>query len=467
VNEPKLEEVLAALPAPARPAVDAVLKQARTEKVAVFLVGGPVRDHLLGLPVRDVDLLVVPQEDRSASWLAERASGGEIPVVAHGRFQTVTLGKGEGKIDLATARSESYAHPGALPTVEPGTLETDLARRDFTVNALAVPLSPVARRRHPGLVDVQGGLRDLHEKVLRVHHARSFSDDPTRALRAARLGPRLGFSLTRGSRTALRDSLREGAFGRVSGDRLRREIDKTFLDARLHLNPADALRRLASWHVLAALEPGLELPRSTLTPLRRLGRALADPPFAVRGRPGLAGLAVWLGPLAPGLRRRTAGRLGLRGEALKRVVDFPAARDRWLAQLAKARGRGVVDGLLGAIPDEELLALHAWAPPPMARRIARWAGEDRRRRLPIDGRDLLAAGLEGPAVGRALARVRTAFLDGEVASREEAMALASELARRDRARKTRASRGGGKRRTSPKAEGRPAKAGGGRPRKKP
>lgn len=464
MNEPTLAEVLAALPEPARPAVDAVLKQARAEKLAVFLVGGPVRDHLLGLPVRDVDLLVVPHQDRTAAWLAERAAGDALPIVVHGRFQTVGLGKGEAKIDLATARRESYAHPGALPTVEPGTLETDLARRDFTVNALALPLSPVARRRHAGLVDVQGGLRDLHEKVLRVHHPRSFSDDPTRALRAARLGPRLGFSLTRGSRTALRDSLREGAFGRVSGDRLRREIEKTFLDSRLHLNPADALRRLASWHVLAALEPGLELPRTAITPLRRLGRALAEPPFALRGRPGLAGLAVWLGPLAPGLRRRAAGRFGIRGDALKRLVDFPAARDRWLEQLAKTRGRGAVDGLLGAIPDEELMALHSWAAPPMARRIARWAGEDRRRRLPIDGRDLLAAGLEGPAVGRALARVRTAFLDGEVGSREEALALAAELARRDRARKARANRVGGKRPTRPKARGGASLR---RPRKKP
>ena len=437
---PTFASIRAALPPPARPLVEGVLKIARMERLAVFLVGGPVRDHLLGLPIRDVDLLLVPRQDRSAAWLAERAAPDGVPVVSHGRFGTVGIGRGDAKVDLATVRSESYAHPGALPTVGAGTLETDLLRRDFTVNSLAFPLSPAARRRHPGLVDPQGGLADLHAKVLRVHHDASFRDDPTRALRAARLGPRLGFALTRGSRAALRDALRAGAFGRVSGDRLRRELDKTFLDARLHLNPADALARLSSWHVLAALEPGLELPRAARTPLRRLGRALAEPPFPLRGRVSLAGLAVWLAPLPAGLRRRTAERFGVRGEAVRRLVDYATAQERWLRRLARVRGRGATDALLGSVPDEELLALYAAAAPSVARRIARWAGEDRRRRLPVDGSDLVAAGLSGPAVGRALARVRTAYLDGELRTREEALALAAELARRDRARRKRSPR---------------------------
>jgi tRNA nucleotidyltransferase (CCA-adding enzyme) len=432
MNEPSLGGIRAALPAATRPLVEAVLGAARAEKLAVFLVGGPVRDHLLGLPIRDVDLIVEPREARDAVWLAEHAAPEGTPLVAHGRFGTVTLGRGQDQVDLATVRSEHYPHPGALPVVGPGTLEADLARRDFTVNAMALPLSPAARRRHPGIVDPQGGLADLHAKLLRVHHPKSFSDDPTRALRAARLSPRLGFGLTRATRTALQDALREGAFGRVSGDRLRRELDKVFADARLELNPVDALRCLAHWHVLAALEPGLELPRRAMTPLRRLGRSLADPPFAVRARPGMAGLYLWLAPLSAGLRRRTAERFGVRGEALERIVEFPKQRDRWLRELGKVRGRGASDVVLRDVHDEALLALHASAPLPLARRIVRWAAEDRRRALPVDGSDLLAAGLSGPAVGRALDRVRIAFLDGELRTREEALVLASELAQRAR-----------------------------------
>lgn len=435
MNAPPRGEILAALPADTRPLVAALLAGARRARLAVYLVGGPVRDYLLGLPIRDVDLIVEPREDRGAFWLAEHAAPAGTRVTRHGRFGTVALGRGEARLDLATVRSESYAHPGALPTVGPGTLESDLARRDFTVNAFAVPLSPAACRRWPGLVDLHGGLADLHAKVLRVHHARSFCDDPTRGLRAARLSPRLGFGLTRGSRTALQDALREGAFGGVSGERLRREIEKCFADAALGLDPADAVRLLAGWHVLPALEPGLALPRAAVTPLRRLGRALAEPGFPVPGRPDLAGLMAWLAPLPPGLRRRAAARFAVRGEAAGRLVEFPRARDAWLRKLARARGRGAVDAILGGIASEELLALHAWSPPPLARRIARFASEDRGRALPVDGRDLLAAGLDGPAVGRALARIRTAFLDGELAGREEALALVAELARRAPPRK--------------------------------
>jgi len=433
VNAPSLKQVLRALPAATRPLVDAVLAAAREERQAVYLVGGPVRDLLLGLAVRDVDLVVEPREASGAIQLAERAAPAGTRVVSHGRFGTVTLSGEKGGVDLATARSETYDHPGALPTVGSGTLEEDLARRDFTVNALAIPLSTVARRRRPPVVDVLGGLDDLHAKVLRIHHPSSFSDDPTRALRAARLVPRLGFGITHDSLAALRDALRAGAFGNVSPDRLRREMDKCFSDAALGVNPAEPIRRLEAWHALAAIEPGLCLPRTAVTPLRRLGRALADPPWPTgRLRPGLAGLAVWLAPLAAGLRGRAAERFGMRGEARRRIGEFPRQRDRWLAALRRARGRGAVDAVLAGIPDEELLALHAWATPAVARRVARWAALDRRRRPPIDGQDLVDAGVSGPAVGRALTRVRTAFLDGEVKTHDEALALALEVARATR-----------------------------------
>jgi hypothetical protein len=143
----------------------------------------------------------------------------------------------------------------------------------------------------------------------------------------------------------------------------------------------------------------------------------------------------WLAPLPPGLRRRAAARFAVRGESAERLLLFPSARDAWLRKLARARGRGAVDAILSGLGAEELLALRAWSRPALARRIARWAAEDRGRPLPVDGRDLLAAGLDGPAVGRALARIRLALLDGELASREEALALAAELARRARPRK--------------------------------
>jgi tRNA nucleotidyltransferase (CCA-adding enzyme) len=422
-------ELLAALAEPLAGLVRAALEAADAHGLAVHLVGGPVRDWLLGRDVRDADLVV--EAPGGAEQIAVALAPAGLRATRHDRFGTIALAAESASLDLATARRERYAHPGALPEVEPGSLEEDLLRRDFAVNAMALPLSAKARAAHAGIVDPAHGLRDLERRALRVLHRRSFHDDPTRALRAARLAPRLGFALTRGSRNALRAALRDGAFGRVSGDRLRRELAKLFDEAALGLDPAQALRLLAEWHVLGALEPGLGLDRRALAPLRRLGRAVAAPPWSGRSyRPWVAGLALWLAPLAPALRRRALARFAVHGEAASRVAAFPRAREQWLRALARARGRGALDALLAPLDEESLAALFASAGPALRRRIERWAREDRGRRSPLGGSDLVELGFSGPAVGRALARIRAAFLDHRVADRGEALALALELRRR-------------------------------------
>jgi len=428
MRRPDPEALLGTLPAPLAELARAVLAAADAKGLAVHLVGGPVRDWLLGRDVRDVDLVV--EETGGAELLAAALESERVRVTRHERFGTVAVAAPDAALDLATARCERYAHDGALPAVEPGSLAEDLLRRDFAVNALALPLSAAARRQAAGLVDPASGLRDLERRVLRPLHARSFHDDPTRALRAARLAPRLGFVLARDGRTALRAALRDGAFGRVSGDRLRRELVKLFEEAPLGLDPAAALRLLAEWHVLAALEPGLSLDRRAVAPLRRLGRAVVAPPWAApRWRPWVAGLALWLAPVAPALRRRTLTRFAVRGEAAERVAGFPRARDQWLRALARARGRGALDALLAALDEERLEALYASAGPAPRRRVQRWAQQDRARRAPIGGAELVELGFAGPALGRALARIRAAFLDRRVSTRDEALALARELLR--------------------------------------
>jgi tRNA nucleotidyltransferase (CCA-adding enzyme) len=444
VTTPSLDDVMGALPQAAACLVRSVLELAEVRGMSIYLVGGPVRDLLLGRPVIDVDLLVEPRAGESAESLATAAAPDGVDVRSHDRFGTVTIHSEQAAIDLATVRKESYAHDGALPSVGEGTLEEDLRRRDFTVNSLAFPLTREARARHPGIVDVENGIDDLASRRLRVLHRRSFHDDPTRALRAARLAPRLGFSLSRGSRSALRDALRDGAFGRVSGDRLRREIIRLFDDARYGVNPARALKLLSGWQVLGALEPELSMPQDAASALRRVGRCVEHPPWrAGRWRPWVTGLGVWLAPLAPQLRRRTLRRFAVRGGLLERIVEMARMRQRVLRALEQARGRGAVDAQLRALTEEELYAQFAWATPAVRRRIVRYAAEDRQRRPPVSGSDLTALGLSGPAVGRALAHVRSAFLDGRVRSREEALALAREIGRHRSARSGAGKRAGG------------------------
>jgi tRNA nucleotidyltransferase (CCA-adding enzyme) len=433
LKRPAPGRILDALPRAARPLVERVQAEAEARDVALHLVGGPVRDFLLGRALRDVDLLVEPQPGLGAAELVRAAlpSGSRIQV--HERFGTVRVESGDAVVDLATARAERYAAPGALPEVGNGSLEDDLRRRDFTVNAIAVPLTRAARSGRPPLIAPGTGLADLEAGVLRVFHPRSFHDDPTRALRAARLGPRLGFRLARSAGAALRAALRDGAFAAVSGERFRAELDKLFRDAPLGLDPVRALRLLSDWHVLGALEPGLTLPAEAGPPLRRLGRALAEPPWAEPpAHPLPCGLALWLAPLEPSLRRGTLRRLAVRGAAARSVSEFPARRDLLLRALARARGRGASDAVLAPLDGDTLLAVYASAAPPLRRRILRFAREDRGAIPPVTGEDLVALGLRGPAVGAALARLRAAFLDREVRERDELLALASELAKRGR-----------------------------------
>jgi tRNA nucleotidyltransferase (CCA-adding enzyme) len=419
-----------ALPAAVRPLVERLLAEAERRGRAVHLVGGPVRDFLLQRPVRDVDLVVEPEGEDGAAELARAAAPPEARVVVHERFGTVRIEVDGAALDVATARAEGYARPGALPLVRTGTLEDDLRRRDFTVNALAAPLTTAARRGRPAVIDLATGIADLEAGLLRVFHPRSFHDDPTRALRAARLAPRLGFRIARSTGTALRGALRDGAFGGVSGERFRAELAKLFADAPLGLDPSAALRWLADWHVLGALEPGLTLPADARAPLRRLGRAVAEAPWPEpRFRPLGAGLMLWLAPVERGLRRRALHRLAVQGANAEAVERFPETRDGVLDGLAEQHGRGACDALLAGLAPDARMAVFASAEPATRRRLVRWAREDRAVVVPVTGEDLVGLGLRGPAVGAVLAQLRVFWLDRAVRDREELLALAVELSR--------------------------------------
>jgi tRNA nucleotidyltransferase/poly(A) polymerase len=417
-----------ALPPELARRVDALAQAGDRLGLGVALVGGPVRDLLLGRKGVDVDLIVEPRagaEDEPARRLAEAVLEAGEAIVAHARFGTVTLAGPAGAIDLAVARAERYPAPGALPVVSPGTLEQDLARRDFGVNAMAIPLNAAARTGRGALVDPLGGRADLAARRLRVLHARSFHDDPTRAFRAARFAARLGFRLDGGSRRALAAALAAGAFGAVSGERFRAELAKLFAER----DPGRALAGLERWGVLAGLSRGLALAPEARRALSRLGPLLATGLADGAADALETGLCVWLAPLAPAVRRRALERLALRGRPAERVQGFPALARRAGRGLLRARSRGAADAVLRELGREELLALAAGADAANRRRILRHAREDRVLRLPVDGSDLVALGLAGPALGRMLAAIRRACLDGEVRDRTQALVFAQQRLR--------------------------------------
>ncbi|MDO8751212.1 MAG: polya polymerase, partial [Dehalococcoidia bacterium] len=230
----------AALPPQGNLVVAEAIKAARLLGLPLYLVGGVVRDMLMGRAVKDVDLVVEGDAVRLASALAEALSG---KVVARSQFGTAKLRLLGQDIDVVTARRETYRKPGALPTVYPGIIADDLARRDFTINAIALRLEPAPMQ----LLDSTGGQSDIQQGLIRVLHAASFQDDATRILRAVRYEQRLGFRLGTGTERLLRRDL--PMLDTISGDRLRRELDIIFREEQA----GPTLLRAAELGVLTAL----------------------------------------------------------------------------------------------------------------------------------------------------------------------------------------------------------------------
>lgn len=219
---------------------------------ALYMVGGAVRDLLLGKQSLDIDLVVEGDAMRLARVLAT-LSGGRA--VSHARFGTATL-RNDYRLDFAAARSESYSHPGALPTVRPANITDDLFRRDFTVNAMAISLSPGS---YGELVDPYAGRADLQKKLIRVLHDKSFVDDATRILRALRYEQRLGFTLEPETARLLRRH--RSMINTISGDRLRHELELILREERPELVLRRAFETGALQEIHRSLRAGAWLAR--------------------------------------------------------------------------------------------------------------------------------------------------------------------------------------------------------------
>ncbi len=347
------------------------------EEAGVHVVGGAVRDVLLDRTPRELDL-VVEGDAVAVARRAARRVGGELTV--HERFGTATVRADGFEFDLAAARRETYARPGALPDVQLGaTLEQDLGRRDFSVNAIAVGLADGRITEWPGARD------DLAAGVLRVLHDRSFIDDPTRMLRLARYARRLGFAPEPGTASLVDPEL----LRTVSGDRLGSELRLIVAEGALPslggLGPA----LLPGFAVPAALprEPPAAL-AACCTAVPDLGQRLDELGFTARERK----LVVAAAHAAPRLRLAGAGDAAL-----------------WLA--------------LHKLPPEAAEIVAAGAGPE-AEAAQRWLDDVRHRTLAITGDDLVAAGLRGPAVGAGLEAAMVALLEGRAPDRDAQIAAA-------------------------------------------
>ncbi|MGH2984190.1 MAG: hypothetical protein ACRDK5_08045 [Solirubrobacterales bacterium] len=353
-----------------------VLREAAA-RFPVYLVGGVVRDLLLGRPRTDIDVAV----EADVRSIAD-ALGGQV--VEHERFATASVTVDGLHVDLARTRGETYEQPGALPTVTPATIADDLARRDFTINAMAVPLTG-----EPALIDPHRGVDDLRSGVLRVLHERSFVDDPTRALRAARYAARFDLELEPGTAGLLRSA----DLGTVSTDRVKAELGRIAAED----GAPRALGLIGEWGLLGLPSDAVELAAQ----LRELS---AWPP--------------WSGFMDPTAAILAASGYGHAAGPVRRAAEE-------LAKATPERPSQGVRVVKGASPVELLLA-RAMGAEWLDRYVDEWSKVS----LEIDGADLLKEGIpEGPAVGRGLEAALSAKLDGEISGRDEELRIALAAAR--------------------------------------
>lgn len=412
-------------PGPSRELIERAAALARRRGTRLAWVGGGVRDLLLGRDTVDLDLAL---EGDAAAFAGDLAAelGGRL--TEHSRFLTAALELPDGRVlDLARCRRETYPAPGVLPRVEPASLEEDLARRDFSINALAVQLAP----GDPAVLDPTGGAADLAAGRLRALHAASFLDDPTRVLRGLRFELRFGFRFESETEAWVRAALAAGALDTISGERLRRELE---LACESWPSLSSLFERAAQLGLLAAIDPGLSWTRQAAARIDRAARVAVEPAFErlapERWLVGLLGLE----PSAE-VRLRLLRRLAIAGrvaEVLRGCGPRVVAARTLLSSEPPPAPHRVARALEAASP-EELCGL-ATEDGAVARWVRRFLEELRPLSLRVRGEDLLREGLPaGPEIGAALRATLEARQDGRIAVEQE-LQFACEVWGRESAR---------------------------------
>jgi tRNA nucleotidyltransferase (CCA-adding enzyme) len=400
----------------------------------IYVVGGVVRDLLLRHVTLDLDLTVEGDGIAFARLVADRYGAG---LAVFERFSTARLTFPDGlKMDIASTRRESYAQPAVLPTVQPASIEEDLYRRDFTINAMAMQLNPGQFGR---VLDAYGGQRDLRARTIRVLHAGSFQDDPTRIFRAIRFEQRFGFRLERTTLRLLAQAASTNLIQQLSGPRLQNEILLLFAEH----DPVRAIARLAQLKLLRFLHRRLcytktvkrvatAVPKTLAWWARRFQDSVIDRPIVY--------LMALSSESSPAVVAAMIRRLALSREQAKNVSAGGSRIDRALKKLTNNETvrPSQVYRLLADLSDEALVLL-------LAKQVGMKRGvrvsllkrhlvgyvKNRTIKTVLTGRDLQAMGLNpGPEYKTVLGKLLDARIDGMITTEAEERALAYKLLKR-------------------------------------
>jgi len=394
----------------------------------IYLVGGFVRDLILGAKNLDLDIVVEGSGIKFAEKLALEL---KAKLTRHRRFGTATVILKSGlKIDIATARKEYYPEPAHLPCVSAGTLKDDLFRRDFTINAMAISISP---EDFGQLIDFFGGRKDLNNKKIRILHNLSFIDDPTRILRAVRFEQRYNFKIEPRTLRALRGAVDSKILEKIEPQRVRDELILILKEQK----PLLGLRRLKGLTGFSFIDSHLRLSKKTFSLLRSIEKEINwfNKVYHLR-RLLDTWLIYFMGLVDSRNTRQLAGichRFVFRKGEEKRILSFKRISHKFVLSLRRKRIKpSKIFSLLEPLSYEAILLLKAkYKNPVIQMHIEDFFEIYNGMRICISGEDLGRLGLPpGPKYKKIFVRVLNAKLDGIVKTREEELELIGALVKK-------------------------------------
>jgi tRNA nucleotidyltransferase (CCA-adding enzyme) len=391
----------------------------------VYLVGGIVRDILLDIENIDLDVVVEGDGIAFGEELARRVKG---RARTHDKFGTAVVVFPDGfKVDVATARTEYYEQPAALPQIQQSILRHDLFRRDFTINTMAVSLN---RDRFGELIDFFGGVRDIRERVIRVLHSLSFIEDPTRAFRAVRFKHRFHFEIEKNTLSLIKKAVKRGVFTRLSGKRILSELSLIFSEE----HPVSAFEELASLKLVHLIHPKIVFDEEMRRLLYSIEAVLSWYRLLYRKEevdPSLVYLMGMFDRLSRKERLELTERLSLTGRRRELILSYRRTIYSILRELSRKKELppSRIYLLLQPHPLElQLFAMAKSSGRAASPRISLFIRELSPVQLEITGRDLISRGASpGPRVGEILFKVLLAKLNGKVKGREEELSYAKGL----------------------------------------
>ena len=380
---------------------------------SVYVVGGFVRDLLIGRENLDIDIVVEGDAVDFAHQLAEIWGG---KVQTHQQFKTATITRLDAlKLDFVSARSETYLSPGALPSVEYGTIMEDLHRRDFSINALAMQLQPDVFGK---LVDCTEGLRDLRAGSIRVLHQRSFIDDPTRIFRAMRYEMRYGFQIVEEDKKRMLEAIKQGALNWISGQRIRNEIDHILSEEAA----PQIVKRMSTFDLFSTIHPTWKIPPNFDQLWTAASQAIEWASIFLPNDPINTKAILWMTLLAAAdAIEAISSQLGLKNElCIKLITQVQLEHD--LNTLSASSKPSEVYQLLNPYPLEPLVfaLMQSNQPDWRVEKMSNYLTHLRSVRPLVTGDDLIQQGLEpSQSFSDLLWQAFAAQLNGQVSTTQE------------------------------------------------